>query len=263
MNTFDKIAGKYKEKAIIQQTAASKLISLMEIQRSDDIIDIACGPGHITYSLSKMTEGKVLGIDISEAMIQQAKKLYPCIDFRQIAAEDIDFNDKFDIAFCNSSLIWFVNPQKAIKGIFNALKIGGRLFLACPATADWSPWFTRIISKVTTPQRIRRIFSHWRNPWFFLPAIDDYRRFFENQGFNTEFIEINHEKTRYSVEEAFNIYLSGAGNGFTGKRYYDIDIDDAYIHDFNGQVMIEIQKESTNGTLDVDFNRLYYIGKKT
>src|SRR5659263_666559 len=97
MNTFDNVSGQYKEKAVIQQTAASNLLSLIKIRKQDSIIDIACGPGHITYRLSKITNGNVTGIDISEGMIRQAKNLYPVIDFRQIAAEDIDYKNQFDL----------------------------------------------------------------------------------------------------------------------------------------------------------------------
>ncbi len=56
----------------------------MEIRRSDDIIDIACGPGHITYSLSKMTEGKVLGIDISEAIEKESTNCALDVDFNRL-----------------------------------------------------------------------------------------------------------------------------------------------------------------------------------
>jgi ubiquinone/menaquinone biosynthesis C-methylase UbiE len=262
MNTFDNVSAQYKEKAVIQQTAASNLLFIIKIGKSDNIIDIACGPGHISYRLSKITNEKVTGIDISEGMIRQAKNLYPGIDFRQIAAEELDYKNEFDIAFCNSSLMWFVNPEKAIKGIYNALKTGGRLALACPATSDWSPWFGRIISRVTASGDIKPVFSHWKSPWFYLPSKEDYQIFFEKQGFKTEYIEIKHEITDYSIEEAYNIYLSGAGNGFTGKKYYDIEIDDGFVSSFNDHVKEEIRKESTNGRLNVEFNRLYYIGKK-
>jgi len=159
--------------------------------------------------------------------------------------------------------MWFVNPEKAIKGIAIALKTGGRLALACPATPHWSPWFGKIISRVTTYDDIKTVFSHWKNPWFFLPSKEDYRVFFEKQGIKTRHIEIRQEITNYSIEEAYNIYLSGAGNGFTGKKYYDIEIDDDFISSFNELVKEEIRKESTNGRLNVEFNRLYYIGIKS
>lgn len=262
MNTFDKISKSYKEKSLVQQKAAEKLFSLLEIGGTDDIIDIACGPGHITNWLSHATKGKVTGIDISEGMIKQAKALYPDIEFRQIAVEDIDYNCEFDIAFCNSALQWFSDPDRAIAGIFNTLKKSGKLGLACPATSDWTPCFDRIISSVIEESEIKSTFSHWKNPWFHLPAESDYRFLFEKHGFVTLFINIDHEMTYYSADEAFDIFISGASNGYTGKKYYDIEIDDDYIATFNNCVKEEFKKQSKDGRIMVDFNRLYYIGKK-
>lgn len=262
MNAFDRISEKYREKSLVQQKAAVKLFDLLTIGNSDNIIDIACGPGHITNWLSKVTNGKVTGIDISEGMIKHAKALYPEIEFRQIAVEDLDYNDEFDIVFCNSALQWFSDPDRAIAAIFNSLKKSGKLGLACPATSNWSPWFGRIIPKVTENKDIKRIFSHWKNPWFHLPTENDYRLFFEKHGFVTIFIDIDLEQTDYSAEEAFNIYLSGAANGYTGKKYYDIEINDDYIAAFNNSVKEEIKRQSRDGRIMVDFNRLYYIGRK-
>ncbi len=262
MNTFDNVSNQYKEKSLVQQKAALKLLDLLKVCRSDDVIDIACGPGHITNLFRKITRGKVTGIDISEGMIKQAKTLYPEIEFRQVAAEDIDYNDEFDIAFCNSALMWFVDPDRATDAIFKSLKKSGRLGVACPATSNWSPLFDRIISKVAEHKEIKPIFSHWKNPWFHLPAKNDYRLFFEKHGFTTVFIDIENEQTDYSPGEAFNVYISGAANGYIGRKYYDIEIDEDYINAFNKRVKEEIQRQSKNGKVKVDFNRLYYIGRK-
>ncbi|MCZ7399677.1 MAG: class I SAM-dependent methyltransferase [Candidatus Methanoperedens sp.] len=91
MTTFDNISGQYKEKSLVQQKAALKLLDLLKVGYTDSVIDVACGPGHITNLLSKVTSGRVIGIDISEGMIKQAKALYPGIEFRQVAAEDMDW----------------------------------------------------------------------------------------------------------------------------------------------------------------------------
>ncbi len=119
MNTFDNISGQYKEKSLVQQKAALKLLDLLKVDNSDDVIDVACGPGHITNLLSKVTSGRVTGVDISDGMIKQAEALYPGIEFRQVAAEDLNYSNQFDIAFCNSALPWFRDPGKAIKAVFN------------------------------------------------------------------------------------------------------------------------------------------------
>lgn len=262
MNTFGNISDQYKEKSLVQQKAALKLLNLLKVGSSDDVIDIACGPGHITNLLSRVTGGRVVGIDISEGMIKHARTLYPETEFKQVAAEDLDYNNEFDIAFCNSALQWFSDPDRAIKAIFDSLKKSGKLGLACPATSNWSPWFDRLISKVAEHKEIKSIFSHWKSPWFHLPTKNDYKLFFEKHGFTTISIDIEHEQTDYSIDEAFNVYLSGAANGYTGKGYYDIEINEDYINAFNNRVNEEIKRQSKNGKIKVDFNRLYYIGKK-
>ena len=53
MNTFDNISGQYEEKSLVQQKAALKLLDLLKIGICDNVIDVACGPGHITNLLSK------------------------------------------------------------------------------------------------------------------------------------------------------------------------------------------------------------------
>lgn len=218
MNAFDRISDQYREKSLVQQKAALKLIDLLKIGSNDDIIDIGCGPGHITHILSSMTQGRVTGIDISEGMIKQAKTLYPGMEFRQVAAEDMDYSREFDVAFCNSALQWFIDPNRAIKAIFHSLNGSGKLGLACPATYDWTPWLSKIIYKVGGKEDIKPVFSHWKNPWFQLVSKEEYLQLFERQGFKTNYIEIEHEMTQYSTEEAFNIYISGAANGYTGKK---------------------------------------------
>lgn len=75
MSTFDDISHQYKEKSLVQQKAALKLLDLLKVGSCDDVMDVACGPGHITSLLSKITNGRVIGIDISEGMIKHARAL--------------------------------------------------------------------------------------------------------------------------------------------------------------------------------------------
>lgn len=260
--SFDKISQEYREKSIVQQKAAKKLLGLLKIKESQDVLDVGCGPGHVTNIIRGMTKGRVVGIDISGGMITQANKLYPDIEFSCIAAEDLCYDSEFDIVFCNSVLPWFKNPAKGIRSIFNSLKESGILGLACPGTSDWIPCFDRILVNVIENEKIKPIISHWKDPWFRLPTMDDYKQFFESQGFSTLSINVDYEQDYYTTDETFDIYLSAVANGYIIKKYYDIDIDDNYIGEFNDLVKSEIKKQSKDDKVNVDFNRLYYIGKK-
>jgi ubiquinone/menaquinone biosynthesis C-methylase UbiE len=262
LGIFDNISSKYKEKSIVQQRSADNLLNLLKIGEMESVIDVGCGPGHITNLMGNITRGRVVGIDISEGMINNAKNSYQGIEFRQIDAEDIDYDNEFDIAFCNSVFPWFKDPNKVMRNIFKSLKNGGRLGLACPATNKWAQWMDGVISKVSQREDIKRVFSYWKDPWFWLPAEIDYKIFFERCGFQTVYMNIECEKDNYSIEKAFDIYLAGPANGYIGKKYYDIEIDDDYISTFNNAVKDEFKNQSKDGIVKIDFSRLYYIGKK-
>lgn len=262
LDAFDNISNKYREISTVQKNAAERLLDLLKIGEIDNVIDIGCGPGHITQLISNVTRGRVVGIDISEGMINSARSSYQGIEFRQIAAEDIDYDNEFDIAFCNSVFPWFHDPNKVMKNVFNLLKNGGKLGLACPATSNWAQWIDRITSKVAQREDIKHIFSYWKDPWFRLPTENDYKIFFEKCGFKTVVMNIEHEQDNYPVEKAFDIYLTGPANGYTAKKYYGIQIDDNYISAFNNAVRDEFKNQSKDGSVIIDFNRLYYIGRK-
>jgi len=262
METFDKISNEYKNKALVQQKASLKLFELLKVGEFDDIIDVACGPGNITKWLADKTKGKVVGTDISQGMIEQARAAYPEIEFRQVAVQDLGYKNSFNIAFCNSSLQWFTEPDKSIQEICRCLKPKGKLGVACPGSLKWAPWFMKIVEEVKKHKEIADIFKHWKSPWWWLESEKEYIKFFERNGFKTLHIEIAYEEDYYDIEKAYNIYLSGAANGFTGKTYYDIEISDNYIKTFNNFAKEEMIKSSKNNKVKVDFNRMYYVGQK-
>ncbi|MFH1239012.1 MAG: class I SAM-dependent methyltransferase, partial [bacterium] len=129
MNAFDNPPEKDSLKASAQQKAALRLIGSLKIGAQDTVINIACGPGDITNLLAKATNGKVTGIDVSESMIEHARSLYPQIEFKQLATENLAYNNEFDIAFCNSPFLWVGDPDKAIKAIHRTLKNSGKFGL--------------------------------------------------------------------------------------------------------------------------------------
>lgn len=262
VSTFDRVSGEYSEKSLVQRKAASKLFDLLEVRGDESVLDVACGPGHITRWLAEATTGRVVGTDISQGMVNEAGSLYPDIEFRCLAAEDIDYRDEFDVVFCNSALQWFSDAPKALRAMFASLKSPGKIGVGCPATYEFAPWFGRIVMAAARRPEIGRVFQHWRSPWFQLPTVPDYQAFFEVSGFETAYIQLDHEVDNLSVDEAYGIYITGAAQGFAGKSYYDIEIDDDYIEAFGRAVREEMEESATGGKVEVDFNRLYYVGLK-
>jgi ubiquinone/menaquinone biosynthesis C-methylase UbiE len=263
ISTFDRVSGEYGEKSILQRKAADRLFDLLEMRGDESILDVACGPGHIAHWLAGETTGRVVGTDISQGMVNEAASLYPDIEFRCIAAEDLDYSGEFDVVFCNSALQWFRDVPKAMRAMYASLKSPGKAGVCCPATYEFAPWFGRMVMAAARRPEIGRVFQHWRSPWYQLPALPDYQAIFEESGFETAYIRLDYEVDSISVEEAYGIYDTGAAQGFVNKSSYDIEIDEDYIKAFGDAVRQEMENSATDGMVEVDFNRLYYIGLRS
>jgi trans-aconitate methyltransferase len=229
--------------------------------QKDDVLDVGCGPGHITYRLKRITSGRVVGTDISAGMIAQAQAQYPEIEFGRVAAEALDHNGNFDVVFCNSTMQWFTEPAKAVRAMRKALRPGGRIGVSCPATENWSTCLMNVAAEAGAHADTSATFARWKSPWFYLPDERGYRHLFEAAGLETVSCQIALEEHPYAIEQAVNVFASGAAQGYTAKEFYEVAIDDDYVRRFNDYVRIAMEHRARDGTVVVDFRRLYYVGR--
>ncbi len=93
------------------------------LNKSDLILDIACGPGNISERIAKNWPFvKVVGIDGSKEMLRQAEKkihavpsinlTYELLDLNSIASGDKYFPHKSDVLVSNSALHHFHEPSR-------------------------------------------------------------------------------------------------------------------------------------------------------
>lgn len=76
MSNFTTIAPKYRQTATPQRSASERLFDMLEISRTDDVLDLGCGAGHITRTIRSKTDGIVVGTDPSAGMIAKATQRY-------------------------------------------------------------------------------------------------------------------------------------------------------------------------------------------
>jgi trans-aconitate methyltransferase len=107
---------------------ARGLLEILAPQPGERILDLGCGTGALTQQIAD-AGAMVVGIDASAAMIAQAQKSYPRLDFRVADALTMQFAEPFDAIFSNAALHWIKPPAVAAGRMFAALKPGGRLVL--------------------------------------------------------------------------------------------------------------------------------------
>lgn len=105
-------------------------------------LDIACGLGEPALSIAREVgpQGRVLGIDLSERMIELAqteakRRSLTNVDFAVMDAENLDVpHGTMDLVTSRFGLQIFTNPEKAIDEMRKALRPGGRVVLSV-----WGP----------------------------------------------------------------------------------------------------------------------------
>ncbi len=108
------------------------------INSGETILDIGCGAGVDTLIAAIMvgSEGKVVGIDMSPEMIEQATENLMKTDiknviFQEASAEELPFPDQsFGVVISNGVFNLIPDKMKALAEVFRVLKPRGRLMIA-------------------------------------------------------------------------------------------------------------------------------------
>ena len=110
-----------------------QLVDLMNVNEYDNVLDLGCGVGWATRVLAqKASRGLVLGIDLSDRMIQQAQKAYrnPHNALFLVAdASGIPLADGlFNSLLCVESIYYYPGLDLAFHEVHRVLKPGGKAF---------------------------------------------------------------------------------------------------------------------------------------
>jgi ubiquinone/menaquinone biosynthesis C-methylase UbiE len=263
---FDSKASIYEQNALVQKSASEVLLGLMSIREDEDVLDLGCGSGRTTREIALLTKGLVLGMDISEAMIEEAvRKNDGKLNVQYLVkdAECLDITDTFDVIYCNSTFQWFSNPEKVLIQCFTALKTEGRMGIQAPATSMYCPNFVTAVEKVRMYPATKATFGFFKNPWMFLESEEEYRNLFERCGFEVVTCKIIEESARYTVDQVFGIYQSGAENGYLNQSYYTVPLTDEYVETFRSLIKKGFKEQADeSGMVDLTFHRIYLVAKK-
>lgn len=111
------------------------MFDMMELKIGDSVLDIAAGAGEQSISAARRVgpSGRVLATDISSKIIDRAAEAarsagFKNIETRVMDGENLDVPpESFNGVISRVGLIYFPNQQKALTGMKNALKSGGRI----------------------------------------------------------------------------------------------------------------------------------------
>lgn len=123
----------------------------LDVGRGDRVLDIGCGSGESTRGAARAAvEGSVLGVDISEEMLQVARERTAQEGMRNVEFELGDAQDHpfpiahFDLCISRFGAMFFADPAAAFANIACAMRVDARLILMVWQDQERNEWSTAI-----------------------------------------------------------------------------------------------------------------------
>jgi ubiquinone/menaquinone biosynthesis C-methylase UbiE len=141
--TFSRHAAAYRARldevmARNESRGRAAVIDWVDPKPGKRILDLACGPGTLSYRLARHVapDGEVVGIDLAPGMIELARREAPPdlpVRFELMDMEELRFPDAaFDAAVCGHGLQFVPDLLRALAEARRVIKPGARMAASVP-----------------------------------------------------------------------------------------------------------------------------------
>jgi len=184
----------YERSSSAQCSWAIGLISGLDIEGDESIMDIGCGDGKISATLASLVpRGRVIGIDLSSEMINFARSRYPKEDFPNLSfqvgnASALNFPEEFDLAVSFACLHWVKDHLPVLKGVHRSLRPGGKVLFQCGGRGNAGK-ILDITEELTRSERWAQYYQGFRFPYHFYGA-EEYKLWLSLAGLKARRVEL-------------------------------------------------------------------------
>jgi SAM-dependent methyltransferase len=180
-------ASRYADNGRFVALLANSLLADLDPRPEEHILDLGCGDGYMTRQLAE-SGAAVVGVDASEEMVAAA--VQRGVNAYCMSGEALTFDQQFDAVFSNAALHWMSDQDAVLRGVYRALKPGGRFVAECGGQGNIAAirvaLLAVLLARGIPAQRIE-------NNCFFGP--EEYRQRLERHGFLVEGITLTPRPT--------------------------------------------------------------------
>jgi trans-aconitate methyltransferase len=251
---------RYARTADLQASVAEELISALAIRPHENVLDLGCGLGNLTFDVAAIAhKGRVLGIDTSQSMIDQATASprlseLPNVSFLVTSVDGLREEGRFDVVFSNSVLHWIKNQRQTLQAIHRCLRAGGRIGLQFPLLDAGHPLIA-VAQKAIRSLRLEARYAAWESPWFVPESADAYADLLRSLSFDE--VDVKQRETTYVFDTpstAFSFFAS------VGLELFLKPLTDEEAASLEVQILETLSDLRTGRGVSLDFCRLYAFG---
>jgi len=121
---------------------APHLVDFAGITRGQAVLDVACGTGIVARTVADRlgATGRVVGLDLNDAMLVVARRVRPDVEWRQGDVAALPFAERsFDAVLCQMALMFFPDRVGALREMRRVAADGGTVAILVPAQLETQP----------------------------------------------------------------------------------------------------------------------------
>ena len=200
----------YSASASFVPELTSKVVSWLDPQPTDIILDLGCGDGLLTARIKDRC-ARVVGFDSSANLIESARKTYGSTSKLSWYLQDCrcledcpELEDgKYSKVFSNAALHWILRDASSrisvFRAAFRALKPGGQLVFEMGGAGNVAEIHAALLAAVVH-QGVSIVKAREASPWFF-PSQGLMKNILEEVGFVVKRSELEYRPTPFTTEK--------------------------------------------------------------
>jgi len=222
--------------------ATETMLDMCNIKEGSRVLDVAAGAGEQTLAVAKRigNSGQVLATDISADILQFVSKSAKLAGVNNVDTLTIDgenladiTTEPFDAVISRVGLIYFPDQQKALAGMKQQMRNGGKVAAMVYSTAEANPFFSIPVSIIRRRAKLPTPLSGQPGP-FSLGGEGKLQELFSQAGFKNINVETINAPVRVSSageclqfeQESFGALhqmLSGLSNTEKDEAWNEIE----------------------------------------
>ena len=248
----------YKRISSLQEEVGVRLIQKLKFRPAEHVLDVGCGTGNLSLEIARQCwKGRVLGVDASESMIDEASKRLKDsknLTFQVLKVGDLHFREEFDVVYSNSVFHWIQDSSKVLVALHKAVKPTGRIGLQFPLLNDWHP-LVKQMNELIDHLGYRPFYVEWEFPWF-VTTTRDFKTKLEMAGFKHVIVEQQQTKHVYdTISEAYDFYSA------VGMECYLEPLGVEQKNLFRKRLEEELSVKYSQRAVELEIERIYAFGE--
>ena len=146
---------------------APHVVEMGDVSAGQSVLDVACGTGIVARTAARRVGagGRVVGVDLNDAMLTVAARVCPGVDLRRADVASLPFGDgTFDAVLCQMAMMFFPDPPGALREMGRVTRPGGIVVVMVPSSLDAQPAYRLLVelaARHAGPEAVSMLSAYW------------------------------------------------------------------------------------------------------